>query len=119
MNPFHVVANLPYSVGTPLMVDLVQSDYRPATLTLMLQLEVAERVCAVPGEMGLLSLLVQSFATVDKLFEVPAGAFWPPAKDPLGRHSPGHQPGIGRRFTCEDHHLSGEAGFRVSAQNVA
>ena len=45
---FHVVANLPYSVGTPLMVDLVQSDYRPATLTLMLQLEVAERVCAVP-----------------------------------------------------------------------
>ncbi len=77
---FHVVANLPYSVGTPLMVDLVQSDYRPATLTLMLQLEVAERVCAVPGEMGLLSLLVQSFATADKLFEVPAGAFWPRPK---------------------------------------
>ena len=78
--PYHVVANLPYSVGTPLMVDLVESEYRPLSLTLMLQLEVAERVCAAPGEMGLLSVLVQSFATAEKLFEVPPIAFWPQPK---------------------------------------
>lgn len=78
--PYHVVANLPYSVGTPLMVDLVKSGYRPDTLTLMLQLEVAERVCAAPGDMGLLSVLVQSFATTEKLFDVPPGAFWPRPK---------------------------------------
>ena len=79
-DPYHVVANLPYSIGTPLMVDLVKSQYRPDTLTLMLQLEVAERVCARPGEMGLLSVLVQSFATTEKKFDVPPSAFWPRPK---------------------------------------
>ena len=78
--PYHVVANLPYSVGTPLRVDLVKSGYRPDTLTLMLQLEVAERVCAAPGDMGLLSVLIQSFATPEKLFEVQSSAFWPRPK---------------------------------------
>ena len=78
--PYHVVANLPYSVGTPLLVNLVEADYRPTTLTIMLQLEVADRVCAVPGDMGLLSVLVQSFGTPEKLFEVPPSAFWPRPK---------------------------------------
>lgn len=78
--PYHVVANLPYSVGTPLMVDLLESQYRPETLTLMLQLEVAERVCAAPGAMSLLSVMVQSFAEARKLFEVPPKAFWPRPK---------------------------------------
>jgi 16S rRNA (adenine1518-N6/adenine1519-N6)-dimethyltransferase len=78
--PYHVVANLPYSIGTPLMVDLLESRYRPETLTLMLQLEVAERVCATPGDMGLLSVMVQSFAEARKLFVVPPNAFWPTPK---------------------------------------
>lgn len=78
--PYHVVANLPYSVGTRLMVDLLESHYRPETLTLMLQLEVAERVCAVPGNTGLLSVIVQSYAEARKLFEVPPNAFWPSPK---------------------------------------
>jgi 16S rRNA (adenine1518-N6/adenine1519-N6)-dimethyltransferase len=78
--PFHVVANLPYSVGTPLTVDLVKDEYRPVTLTVMLQREVADRMCAGPGDMALLSVLVQSFAAAGKLFEVPPKAFWPRPK---------------------------------------
>ena len=41
--PYQVVANLPYSVGTPLLVDLLHSRNRPRRLTVMLQREVAER----------------------------------------------------------------------------
>lgn len=78
--PYHVVSNLPYSVGTPLTVDLVQSDRRPVTLTVMLQLEVAQRLCADPGDMSLLSLLVQSFADAALMFEVGPEAFRPRPK---------------------------------------
>ncbi|HMO68478.1 MAG TPA: rRNA adenine dimethyltransferase family protein, partial [Novosphingobium sp.] len=62
--PFHIVANLPYNVGTALFTGwLSGQDWPPAwlSLTLMFQLEVAERVVAAPGSgaYGRLAVLAQ------------------------------------------------------------
>ena len=77
---YHVVSNLPYSVGTPLTIDLLQSDYRPQTLTIMLQLEVARRICAEPGDMSVLSVIAQSFSEPRFAFEVAPESFKPKPK---------------------------------------
>jgi len=74
---YSVLGNLPYSIGTPTTVNLLQSNHRPVRLTVMLQLEVAQRMCAKPGSMSLLSLLIQSFGSSRLLLKVPSDAFWP------------------------------------------
>ncbi len=78
--PYHVVANLPYSVGTRLVVTLVTSPDPPHSLTVLLQREVARRLTAAPGEMALLSVIVQSHAHVQRCFDVPPEAFRPRPK---------------------------------------
>ncbi len=77
-----VVANLPYYISTPLIQRLLAFRDRFASLTLMLQKEVAERVAAPPGgkEYGYLSVLVQYSAAARIEFTVPAGAFSPRPK---------------------------------------
>ena len=77
---YHVVANLPFSVGTRLLIDLLQSDTPPQSLTVLLQRDVVERACASPGEMRLLSVIVQSLARPRRLFDIPPGAFRPRPK---------------------------------------
>ncbi len=91
--PFHVVANLPYSVGTRLVVSFVSAADPPRSLTVLLQREVARRLTAKPGDMALLSVIVQSYARARRLFDVPPEAFRPRPKvisalvriDPFGR----------------------------------
>lgn len=75
--PYHVVANLPYSVGTRLVVSFVSASAPPRSLTVLLQREVARRVTATPGDMALLSVIVQSYARARRLFDVPPAAFRP------------------------------------------
>jgi 16S rRNA (adenine1518-N6/adenine1519-N6)-dimethyltransferase len=83
--PRVVIANLPYNVGTMLIVGWLQAvaKHGPATLqsmTVMLQKEVALRMVAKVGdkEYGRLSVLVQQFCEATIMFDVPAGAFTPP-----------------------------------------
>lgn len=91
--PFHVVANLPYSVGTRLVVSFVSAAQPPRSLTVLLQREVARRLTATPGDMALLSVMVQSYARTRRMFDVPPEAFRPRPKvisslvriDPLRR----------------------------------
>ncbi len=91
--PFHVVANLPYSVGTRLVVSFVSAAEPPRSLSVLLQREVARRLTAKPGDMALLSVIVQSYADTRRLFDVPPEAFRPRPKvistlvriDPFGR----------------------------------
>lgn len=91
--PYHVVANLPYSVGTRLVVSFVTAARPPRSLTVLLQREVARRLTAQPGDMALLSVIVQSYARARRLFDVPPEAFRPRPKvvstlvriDPLRR----------------------------------
>ena len=80
-----VVGNLPYSVGKPILMALVEAGpliaaRAPAEMALMLQREVAERVAAAPGSKvyGSLSVLTQIACDVRLAFAVPPGAFRPP-----------------------------------------
>lgn len=80
-----VVANLPYNVGTALLVKWLAAEPWPAwfqSLTLMFQREVAERIVAAPRskDYGRLSVLAQARTVPKILFDVPRTAFVPPPK---------------------------------------
>ena len=77
-----VVANLPYYISTPIIERLIQLRSRVHDLTLMLQSEVVERMTSGPGgrDYGYLSVHVQYYCVVTKLFEVPPSAFRPAPK---------------------------------------
>ncbi len=74
-----LVANLPYSVGSPILVELALSPHCPARMVATLQWEVVKRIKAGPGtkDYGLLSLLLQQGYEVEGHFKVPAGCFFP------------------------------------------
>ena len=83
--PLPVVANLPFNVGTALLVKWLTLEAWPpwwSSLTLMFQKEVARRVCAQPGteDYGRLSVLVQWRCRARILFDVSPRAFVPPPK---------------------------------------
>lgn len=80
--PAMVVANLPYNVGTPLLVDWLKAGDWRGNMSLMFQLEVAQRICAQPGDKhyGRLAVLTQAAMKARLAFRVPAGAFRPPPK---------------------------------------
>ncbi|MEI7742475.1 MAG: 16S rRNA (adenine(1518)-N(6)/adenine(1519)-N(6))-dimethyltransferase RsmA [Chloroflexota bacterium] len=78
--PYDVVANLPYHITSPILHRLLGQAPRPERLVLMVQLEVAERVAAPPGEMSYLSVFCQYHARARVAFGVPASAFEPAPK---------------------------------------
>jgi 16S rRNA (adenine1518-N6/adenine1519-N6)-dimethyltransferase len=73
-----VVANIPYYITSALLRHLLESDPRPRRLVLTVQREVAERLCAGPGDMSLLALSVQVYGQPRVAASIPAGAFYPP-----------------------------------------
>lgn len=77
-----VVANLPYNVGTPLVAELVRLPGTFASLTVMLQKEVVDRLAARPGTKayGALTVAVQARAEVRFVLLVPPSAFHPRPK---------------------------------------
>ena len=77
---YKVVANLPYYAGTPIVRSFLERKRKPASMTVMLQREVARNMCAKPGKMSLLSLAVQIYAAPRMLFTVPPSSFRPPPK---------------------------------------
>jgi 16S rRNA (adenine1518-N6/adenine1519-N6)-dimethyltransferase len=74
-----VVGNIPYNITSPLIFRLLERGLRPASLLLMVQKEVADRIVANAGtgEYGALTVGIQSVANVERLFVVPRGAFRP------------------------------------------
>lgn len=81
-DPAHVVSNLPYNVGTPLLIKWLTGPFTPAAMTLMFQKEVAERVVARPGDgaYGRLAVIVAATCDAKLVMDVPARAFTPPPK---------------------------------------
>jgi 16S rRNA (adenine1518-N6/adenine1519-N6)-dimethyltransferase len=79
--PTAIIGNIPYNITSPL-IDKALTPPRPRTIVFLVQKEVADRVAADPGgaDYGALTVGVQSVARVEKLFRVPAGAFFPPPK---------------------------------------
>jgi 16S rRNA (adenine1518-N6/adenine1519-N6)-dimethyltransferase len=73
------VANLPYSVASPILVELAQSPQRPERMVATLQLEVARRLMAKADDedFGILSLLIQLDYEPREWFKIPAGCFFP------------------------------------------
>jgi len=80
--PRRIIANLPYNVGTPLLIGWLHDAAEIHSMTLMFQKEVAERICAQPGQAqyGRLSVLCNWRCTTEYLFTLPARAFTPPPK---------------------------------------
>jgi 16S rRNA (adenine1518-N6/adenine1519-N6)-dimethyltransferase len=74
-----LVANLPYSVASPILVELAQGGHGPQRMVATLQLEVAKRLSATPGnpDYGLLTLLVQLDYQSQSWFKIPASCFFP------------------------------------------
>lgn len=80
--PVKVVANLPYNVGTALLLGWLAAPARYESLTLMFQKEVAARLTAAPAskDYGRLSILAQWLCETHRLFDISAKAFTPPPK---------------------------------------
>ncbi len=74
-------ANLPYNITTPVLTKLLEAD-RFQSITVMIQREVARRICAAPGDpdCGAFSLFCQYHARCELLFEVPPQCFLPAPK---------------------------------------
>lgn len=74
-----VVANLPYNIGTAILQKLIEHRRCLSDLTLMLQREVVDRITAAPGssERGFLSVLVEAYCEIEKLFDVAPRSFRP------------------------------------------
>lgn len=80
--PFVVVSNLPFNVGTELLLGWLGQLGRIARMVLMFQKEVADRLRAAPqsAAYGRLGILAQACCRVERLFDLPPGAFHPPPK---------------------------------------
>lgn len=80
--PRKLVANLPYQVATPLLLNLLLQPHRFERLVVTIQLEVGQRLAADANTdaYGPISVIAQSLATIRTLARLGPGAFWPPPK---------------------------------------
>lgn len=79
---YKVVANIPYYITSAVLRQLLEAETRPSRIVLTVQREVADRICAQPGDMSLLAVSVQFYAQPQIVARIPAGAFHPiPAVD--------------------------------------
>ena len=75
-----VVANIPYYITSAVIRHLLESDPKPRSIVLTIQKEVAERICAKPGDLSLLALSVQVYGKPRIAARIPADAFFPAPK---------------------------------------
>lgn len=101
--PYKLVANLPYSITGLTLRHFLEDPHPPELMVILIQKEVAERITAQPGEMSLLALSVQFYATPRIIAKVPAASFMPPpevdsAIVALTSHPPAALPELGARM---------------------
>jgi 16S rRNA (adenine1518-N6/adenine1519-N6)-dimethyltransferase len=79
---FKLVANLPYSVATPVLTNLLACDTVPASMTVTIQKELADRIMARPStkDYGALSIWIQAQCDVELVRVLPPTVFWPRPK---------------------------------------
>ena len=77
---YKVVANIPYYLTSPLIRKLLESENQPSEIVLMLQKEVAQRICAKQGKMSILAVSVQFYADAKIISYVSKNCFWPAPK---------------------------------------
>jgi 16S rRNA (adenine1518-N6/adenine1519-N6)-dimethyltransferase len=79
-NDYLVVANIPYYITSAVIRHLLEGETKPRRIVLTVQKEVAERICALPGDMSLLALSVQVYGEPRIAAHIPAEAFFPAPK---------------------------------------
>ena len=77
---YKVVANIPYQITSNILRVLLEAENKPKSITVMVQKEVAERICAKIGEMSLLAVSVQYYGEPKIISKVSKGNFWPSPK---------------------------------------
>ena len=75
-----VAANIPYYITSAVIRHLLEGEAKPRRIVLTVQKEVAERICAKPGDMSLLALSVQVYGEPRIAARIPADAFFPAPK---------------------------------------
>jgi 16S rRNA (adenine1518-N6/adenine1519-N6)-dimethyltransferase len=75
-----VAANIPYNITSAIIRHLLEGDIKPRRVVLTIQKEVAERICAQPGDLSLLGLSVQVYGQPRIVAKIPAGSFHPVPK---------------------------------------
>lgn len=80
--PYKLIANIPYAITAPLLRHFLEATAPPDLSVLLVQWEVAERICAGPGDYSVLAHAVQLYAEPTIVARVPAASFFPvPAVD--------------------------------------
>jgi 16S rRNA (adenine1518-N6/adenine1519-N6)-dimethyltransferase len=79
-NDYIVVANIPYYITSAVIRHLLESEVTPRRIVLTVQKEVAQRICAEPGDLSLLALSVQIYGKPHIAAHIPADAFFPAPK---------------------------------------
>ncbi len=74
---YKVIANLPYQITSNVIRKFLEAEHKPELMVLMVQKEVAERICAKPGDMSVLAISVQCYADPEIVMHVPKSYFWP------------------------------------------
>lgn len=77
LSPYKLLANLPYQITSAVLRFFLEAEQRPERIVVMVQKEVAERICAKPPDMSLLSVSVQYFGTPRIVSVVSRENFWP------------------------------------------
>jgi len=77
---YKIVANLPYNITSHFIRKFLTEENKPSLMVLMLQKEVAERICAKPKDMSMLSFSVQWYAHPQVMSFVSRKDFWPEPK---------------------------------------
>ncbi len=103
--PFNIIANLPYNIGTKLILNWLEELPLVESITVMLQKEVSERLAAVPGSKayGSLAILTQWLCEVIIHFDVAPENFMPPPKVTSSVLT--LRPRTQRLYECEQEHL--------------
>jgi len=74
---YKIIANLPYQITSAVLRKFLENEPRPNEMMVMVQKEVAERICAISGEMSILAVSVQFFGQPEIIQIVPRSSFYP------------------------------------------
>ena len=118
--PTKVVSNLPYSAAAAIVRHVLEAEPPAVSLTVMVQLEVAERMLAQPPDMGLLSVATQIYAEAEMGFLVPPDVFLPaPEVESAVIVLRPYQEPLVPRSEAERFFSLVAAGFRHKRKNIA
>src|SRR3989338_6297792 len=78
LSNYKLIANIPYYITSPIIRKFLEEENKPGVIILMVQKEVAQRICAAPPDMSILAASVQFYAKPRIISYVSKGCFWPP-----------------------------------------